>query len=252
MNTILTPVVDCNGDFLGYDFQEELAESAIKSIARNNTFMPNIDRVIYNTNVESGKHWTLVTVVYFKDGTKVTVKNSERDDITLVERQLKLSDGTEKTIRTASEQSKEIGLVYALAKRLICTFDERGTVSSKGFAGFLHKTIDKAHVQDVEDIRIAAERKIAKARHEDNLKAVKARKAQKKSTSLKDMVADLSSAVSSLKDVVSCLVSRPSAVSADEEVPRAVENEEVPRDTSVEENPWRGTPCDESCTGSGC
>lgn len=219
MNTILTPVVDCNGDFLGYDFQEELADFAVKSIARNNTFMPNIDRVIYNTNVEDGNHCTLVTVVYFKDGTKVTVKNSERDDITLVERKLKLSDGTEKTIKTASEQSKEIGLVYALAKRLICTFDERGTVNGKGFAGFLLKAINKAHVQDVEDVRLAAERKISKARNEDNLKARKARKAQTKKNSLRDMVAELGSVVGSLKDVVTSLVPRPSAVSADEEVP---------------------------------
>lgn len=241
MNTILTPVVDCNGDFLGYDFQEELADSAVKSIARNNTFMPNIYRVIYNTNVEDGNHCTLVTVVYFKDGTKVTVKNSERDDITLVERKLKLSDGTEKTIKTASEQSKEIGLVYALAKRLICTFDERGTVNGKGFAGFLLKAINKAHVQEVEDVRLAAERKISKARNEDNLKA---RKAQTKKNSLRDMVAELGSVVGSLKDVVTSLVPRPSAVSADEEVPRVIPDEQVPHEDTLPEG------CD--CDGSGC
>ena len=83
----------------------------------------------------------LVTVVYFKDGTKVTVKNSAKDGITLVDKKVKLSDGSEKTVTTASDESKEIGLVYAIVKRIICDYDDNGTVKNAGFARQAHGTL---------------------------------------------------------------------------------------------------------------
>ena len=96
MNTVITPVVD-EDTLIGYDMNEELGDCVIQSLIRNNSFVPNISNVIFNTKInedvvkmdENGKpikddngrvikekkpleNPVLVTVVYFVDGTKVT------------------------------------------------------------------------------------------------------------------------------------------------------------------------------------
>lgn len=203
MNTVITPVVDADTDeFLGFDFDEDLGDSVIKSLVRNNAFMPNIDRVVYNTKAdvetEEGELPTLATVVYFKDGTKVTVKNSDKDTITLVDETIELSDGSKTTVKTASRESREIGLIYALVKRMLCEFDEDGKVEGTGFAGFLKKTVDKAYRQDVENTKVRAEKKLAKAREEP--KVEKPRK-----VSLRDTVRSLADTLDGLKTLVQSL-----------------------------------------------
>ena len=221
MNTVITPVVD-EDTLVGYDMNEELGDYVLQSLIRNNAFVPNISNVIFNTKIdedvikkdENGnpikddngrvikekktlENPVLVTVVYFVDGTKVTVRNSEKDGIKLEEKTIKLSDGSEKTVTTASAESKEIGLVYAIVKRIVCNYDERGTVENAGFARFLNKIIDKAHVQDVENAKIHAERKISNLRNKEAKK-----EAEKSKTSVKKEKASLRGAVNELMSVV--------------------------------------------------
>lgn len=232
MNTVITKLIDVDTDeMVGLDFNEELGDVVVESLVRNNAFMPNVERVIYNTktfeevsrkdddgNVVKEKVGlekpVLVTVVYFKDGTKVTVKNSDKDGITLVDQKVKLSDGSETTVRTASQESREIGLVYALVKRLVCGFDEGGVVQNAGFAKFLHKVVGDAYVQDVESVKTAAERRISKEAYKARAaKSEKKERGAKKNRGLYDIVSDLASTVVGLKDVVAKLV--PSNADAD-------------------------------------
>ena len=223
MNTVITPVVD-EDTLIGYDMNEELGDCVIQSLIRNNSFVPNISNVIFNTKInedvvkmdENGnpvkddngrvikekkplENPVLVTVVYFVDGTKVTVRNSEKDGIELEEKTIKLSDGSEKTVVTASAESKEIGLVYAIVKRVICNYDKQGTVENAGFARFLNKIINKARVQDVEDAKLLAERKLSKLR---NKEAKEAKETEKSKPSVKKEKASLRGAVNELMSVV--------------------------------------------------
>jgi hypothetical protein len=50
MNTFITPVYEGpDRKFVGYDYNDELQDKVIMSLMRNNVFVPNIERVIYNT-----------------------------------------------------------------------------------------------------------------------------------------------------------------------------------------------------------
>ena len=224
MNTVISKVIDEDtNETIGYDMDDCLMEQVVASIVKNNAFAPNVDRVIYNTKTtdevakkdgdgnpvldDKGRvvketvkleRPVLVTVVYFKDGTKVTVKNSAKDGITLVDKKVKLSDGSEKTVATASDESKEIGLVYAIVKRVVCDYDDNGTVKNAGFARFLHNIVDNAFVQDVEEVKLAGERKILKSRPKTDKKD----KGAKENRSLGAVVGALSKTVEGLKSIV--------------------------------------------------
>lgn len=242
MNTVITPVVD-EDTLVGYDMDEELGDYVVQSLIRNNTFVPNINNVIFNTKIdedvvkkdENGnpvkdangrvikekkplENPVLVTVVYFVDGTKVTVRNSEKDGIKLEKQTIKLSDGSEKIVTTASAESKEIGLVYAIAKRVICNYDEEGTVENAGFARLLNKIISKAHVQDVENAKLLAERKISKARNKEAKKEAEKSKpsAKKEKASLRGTVNELMSVVKGLGEVVAKLTNSEKEHTADQ------------------------------------
>ena len=227
MNTVITPVVD-EDTIVGYNMNEKLGDYVVQSLIRNNAFVPNIDNVIFNTKIdeevinkdENGnpikdangrvikekktlENPVLVTIVYFVDGTKVTVRNSEKDGIKLENKTIKLSDGSTKTVVTASAESKEIGLVYAIAKRIICNYDERGTVENAGFARFLHNTVNNAFVQDVENAKFIAERKISKNRSKEAEKSKPSEKKEK--ASLRGAVNELMSVVKGLGEIVTKL-----------------------------------------------
>ena len=185
MDTAITEILDSEGNLAGYDVDDRRLDAVVAALARNNTFCPNVTRVVYSTKLsetvpvydpETGEvtvgpdgkmvrtrrmleNPLLVTVVYFADGTKVTVKNSGMDAITLEERKVTLSDGTEKTITTASRESREMGLVYALAKRLVCVPDGDGNVMG-GLSGFIQGLLARAYEQDVESAKIDFERDI--------------------------------------------------------------------------------------------
>lgn len=233
MNTVITEITDDYTDeVIGFDFNDALGDRVIESLIKNNTFVPNVERVIYNTKTtdevpkkdgdgnpvldDKGRvvketvtlaNPVLVTVVYFKDGTKVTVKNSDKDAIALVDEKVKLSDGTETTVRTASQESKEIGLVYAIVKRIICGYDKGGNVQNAGFAKFLHKVVGNAIVQDIAEAKMAGDRKISKAKAKE-AKAERKDKPPKVKRDLRSVVTDLAATVGGLKDIVSKLIGK--------------------------------------------
>jgi hypothetical protein len=233
MNTVITKIIDGDTEeILGFDFNENLGDRVVESLIKNNTFVPNIERVIFNTKTtdevakkdgdgnpvldDNGRvvketvaleNPVLVTVVYFKDGTKVTVKNSDKDAITLVDEKVKLSDGTETTVRTASQESKEIGLVYAIVKRIVCGYDNGGNVQNAGFAKFLHKVVSNALVQDIAEAKMAGDRKISKAKAKE-AKAERKDKPPKAKRDLRSVVTDLAATVGGLKDIVSKLIGK--------------------------------------------
>lgn len=147
---------------------DEIVSQVMKSLCHNNTFCPNIKRVIYNIDTYRGekshrKEHTLATTVFFADGTKTTVKNSIHDKVDVVMEKVKLSDGSEIEVETASRESKEVGLVYAIVKRLIGEPDENGTVGGH-YCTFLNKTVTKAFDQPIEKAKNVAEEKIRKSK----------------------------------------------------------------------------------------
>lgn len=84
-------------------------------------FFPKVKRIVYNDPA---------TKVWFEDGTSVLVKTSSTDRF-----------------------SKELGLVYALIKRLFGTPDEKGNVSSDGYMCELKRLSESAYDQKAAESR---------------------------------------------------------------------------------------------------
>ena len=89
-------------------------------------FFPKVKRIVYNDPA---------TKVWFDDGTSVLVKTSSSDKF-----------------------SKELGLVYALLKRLFGKPDENGNVSSDGYMCELTRLSESAYDQKAAERKKAAER----------------------------------------------------------------------------------------------
>jgi hypothetical protein len=111
----------------------------------------------------------LTTTVYFADGTRVTVKNSEHDKIRLTTK--KLADGTD--IKVADPCSLESGVVYAIVKRAMgrLTVDKNGNpIGGEGFTGALMKlvkegvdqTFDAANAKAIKRMKKAAKKPVEK------------------------------------------------------------------------------------------
>lgn len=109
----------------------------------------------------------LATIVYFNDGTKTVVQNSKLDKITLED--VTLSDGT--VVKTASAQSKELAVIYAIVKRLFGSIDKLGNVVDTGLARRLGDIVAAGYDTDVE----AAKNRIT----ENARKTAAAKQAQK-------------------------------------------------------------------------
>lgn len=199
MNTVMKIV---NGEVRVTE-NDNILGAVIASLTRNNTFIPNIDRVIYNLgkkivkggeNEESYPVDILATTVYFKDGTKVTVKNTIKDKIQVITEKITLSDGSVKEVRTASHDSREIGLMYAIVKRLIGTPSESGEINGNGFSGFLRDQVKSALNQNVESVRVSSEKALKK----NQAKTSSTSKKNDHKASLRKVVEDLSKVVESL------------------------------------------------------
>lgn len=121
----------------------------------------------------------LATIVYFTDGTKVVVTNSETDKVDLVD--VKMADGT--VVKTASSQAKERALIYALVKRLYGTPDILGNIENVGLARRLNDMVQNGYDTRVED----AKNRIAEAARK--AAAAKAQKPAKKRYSLSETLA---------------------------------------------------------------
>ena len=182
MNKILTTIP---GNFCGCQNIDILDPSAwcymVKSIEKNGTFVPGIKRVLFNignkkymvrdadgktVKDENGKVKTetrkvLTTVIFFDDGTKCTVTNSEHDGVQFE----KNKDG----IEVASRCSKECGVVYCILKRCLADIDANGNALGNGFGRKLNDMVDAAYDSQVE----AAKRKAAKAEAKAKYEATK-------------------------------------------------------------------------------
>lgn len=152
--------------------ERDCLDSFDRQLAYNGTWCPEPVRVIYSLktakskakrdanghlvlDLETGKPVreqeavapVLTTTVYFEDGTKSVVQNSEHDA-------LKLDANGE-----VSYESKEIGLVYAVMKRMIGQPDVTGLMQGNGLARKLKDVVDGAWDVQKEEKKAAAKKK---------------------------------------------------------------------------------------------
>lgn len=135
-----------------------------------------VTKVLFNLSDFEGEDPkpTLTTVVYFSDGSRSVVKNTAIDGIKLV----KHDDGTV----TPSEDSKELGLMYAVTKRFLGKFDdETGAMVANGYMNKLRKIIRKGVDVNQQKIRRARQKKEAQERHKKMVEDAKARKMENSS-----------------------------------------------------------------------
>lgn len=133
------------------------------------TLLDNIERVVYKLK-KNGKDTRLATIVFWKDGFKTVVGNSSLDPVDVV-----TVDGVE----TASNQAKEIGLIYSILKYIMGKEAEDGskTVDGDGYMNKIVRTIrDKGYDCQIEPARAAARKAEAYQRHLQKVKDDQARK----------------------------------------------------------------------------
>lgn len=197
-------------------------DSFVKSMVRNNTFCPNIKRIIFNLKTTetrpvldaAGKPITdekgrvqrqtvdvtpeLATAVYFVDGTKCTVVNSDKDLVTTEEKEVTYvvcdKSGKESNVKTghkvkvATEAAKEAGVVYAIVKRIFGKIDNDpksrtyGQVKGDGFGRKLHDLVDGAFDTQYEAAFNDEMKKLAVKEHKEREAAAKERKAKRAPT----------------------------------------------------------------------
>lgn len=197
-------------------------DSFVQSMVRNNTFCPNIKRIIFNLKTTetrpvldaAGKPITdekgrvkrqivevtpeLATAVYFVDGTKCTVVNSDKDVVATEEKEVFYfdfkSDGTETKVKTghkvkvATEAAKEAGVVYAIVKRIFGKIDDDpksrtyGQIKSDGFGRKLHDLVNSAFDTQYEAAFNDELKKLAVKEHKEREAAAKERKANRTPT----------------------------------------------------------------------
>lgn len=184
-----------------------ITSEALKELAVNNTAFPDIKRIIYNVGKKSyrkldekgksipvidpdtdkqkidanGKKLfemteepvdILATVVYFADDTKISVVNSVADGVKFENHVL--SDGS--TVKTASRESKEMGLVYAIVKRLMTKYDENGKPLNSATGRILGDYIKKSYDNVIERAEVKIAKAKSKAEHEAKLNTAKPKK----------------------------------------------------------------------------
>lgn len=202
----------------------DLWEEFIRNMDKNNVFCPGIDRVIFNLKTtetrpvldEAGKPVTdekgrvkrqvvkvtpeLATVVYFTDGTKCTVVNSDKDVVTTETKEVIYfdykPDGTETEVKTghtvevASEAAKEAGVVYAIVKRIfgkVGKVDKQGKlhedeIDGNGFGRKLRDIVDAAEDTQYEVAFNDEMKKLSVKEHKAREAAAKERKANRTPT----------------------------------------------------------------------
>jgi hypothetical protein len=185
----------------------------LKELEQNNTAFPDITRIIYNIGKkaypkldengkrirktgpdgmpikqlpkDSGKQLSdkdmfemsepvdvLATVVYFADETKISVVNSAADGVRFEDHVL--SDGS--TIKTASRESKEMGLVYAIVKRLMTKYDADGKPLNSATGRILNDYVKGSYDSVIERAEIKITKAKSKAEHVAKLNSAKPKK----------------------------------------------------------------------------
>lgn len=179
MNRILEEVWGDTYGCQNIDILDPKAWNAmVKSIEKNGTFVPGIERVLFNIGnkkymvrdedgktvkdqdgkVKTENRKVLTTVIFFKDGTKCSVTNSEHDGVQFE----KNKDG----IEVATRSSKECGVVYCILKRCCAAIDCNGSVFGNGFGRKLNDIVDAAYDSQVEEAKRKAAKAAAKAKYE--------------------------------------------------------------------------------------
>lgn len=181
------------------DFSTSVPMPVVDDIDYNGTAVPDIEQIIYNSGTKAAKDGTvrptLATVVFFADGSKVSVVNSEHDGLQLD------ADGN------PTHESKERGLIYAVMKRIYASRYDYSkspyhpTLVSEGFGRILNSYVDSAFDQKAEAAKKAKAE--AAAQHAER-QAKQAAKSSKR-PSLAKVVVDLSSSVKDMKDCIATL-----------------------------------------------
>jgi len=193
--------------------------SFVKLMNEKNVYLPKIQRVIFNLKTTetrpvldmAGKPVTdekgrvkrqtvdvspvLATMVYFEDGTKCTVVNSDKDTITTEEKEVTYLDcdksGKEFTVKTghkvlvASKAAKEAGVVYAIVKRIFGAVDQDpesrkfNHVKGDGFGRKLRDIVATAEDSQYEAALKEEFNKRAAKEHKEREAAAKARRANR-------------------------------------------------------------------------
>ena len=177
-------------------WSSSVKDYVVKALMENNCYMPMVDRVIYNIGKkaypkldENGKRIkdengkivmgepvdVLATVVFFDDNTKISVVNSAHDGVMFEDHVL--SNGN--TVKVASECSKEIGLVYAIIKRMIALPDKNDPdkMKAEGLGRLLRTAIkDRSYDSVIEKAELKIARAKSKAEHEAKLNTAKPKK----------------------------------------------------------------------------
>lgn len=169
--------------------------NVLKSLKENNCYMPTVSRVIYNIGKkaypkldENGKRIkdkngkivmgepvdVLATIVFFDDNTKISVVNSAHDGVKFEDHVL--SNGN--TVKVASDCSKEIGLVYAIIKRMIALPDKNDPdkMKAEGLGRVLRTAVNNSYDSVIEKAELKIARAKSKAEHEAKLNTAKPKK----------------------------------------------------------------------------
>lgn len=178
-----------------------ISDSIADDLDYNGTAVPDIEHVIYNSGTKTAKDGTvrptLATVVFFADGSKVSVVNSEHDGLQLD------ADGK------PTLESKERGLIYAVMKRIYASRYDYSKSSiypelvSEGFGRILSSYVDRAVDQQEASAKKAAAKAEAQAKHAERQAKQAAKHASR--PSLAKVVVDLSASVKDMKDCIATL-----------------------------------------------
>ena len=123
VNRLYTPCVQC-GEFVVSEYSRSIIDK--------------INTVIYSLKENESGRFVLTTIVKFNDGSKSVVRNSELDPIKEVKK-------TAHGFPYATEEAKEIGLIYAIIKYVISNKrKEDGTVEGDGYVRKLSNLIKSA------------------------------------------------------------------------------------------------------------
>lgn len=146
-------------------------EKKMKKCTCTKNWFNEVTRVIFNLSNYEGENAkpTLTTVVYFSDGSRSVVKNTEIDGV-------KLNHHDDGTV-TATDDSKELGVIYAITKRFLGTLNEdTHAMEANGYMNKLRKIIRKGSDANQQKVRRQREKKEARARHEKMVEDAKARR----------------------------------------------------------------------------
>jgi hypothetical protein len=170
-----------------------IKSEVLKDLELNNTAFPDIKRIIYNIGKksyrkldENGKTVrdengkivmsepvdVLATVVYFVDDTKISVVNSAADGVKFEDHVL--SNGS--SVKVASRESKEMGLVYAIVKRLLTKYDENGKPLNSATGRILNDYVKGSYDCTIEKAELKIARAKSKAEHDAKLNTAKPKK----------------------------------------------------------------------------